>query len=424
VPLLFDVDDTGAPDPDVPRIQPWRVVPLDPDYGGLWFTAGDVDGDGEVEIITAENYNENDNHYTSAVAAQKLDGSLLWTWGDPEKGRKTWHHDVACQVQDWDNDGALEVVVAAERAVAVLDGKTGGEKHRFAIPEHASDCIVFCNLDGGNRPADILVKTRYTQIWAYDYLGNLRWTVKLPGGRRTAHQPRPMDIDNDGRDEIFAGYAMLNPDGSVRWVYESKTVNEKRGHLDCARILRKGKTPEEMRIVLTCCGANNLACIDGNGKILWEQPGCHYESISIGNVLPDAEGPHIVVDIDHVPENESPLMFFDRNGILQGRIMTNYCRHHRLLDWTGDALMEVVAGGNQAIYNQQGQRIGTCDLSGVEHRDWNLKSTSVLLADMTGNGVPDIVFITPYHVFIFRNEKGEKPDGGHQPGAGANVTLY
>ncbi len=45
---------------------------------------GDVDGDGEVEIVSARNVDENDNHFTSAAVAHKLDGTVLWTWGDPK----------------------------------------------------------------------------------------------------------------------------------------------------------------------------------------------------------------------------------------------------------------------------------------------------------------------------------------------------
>ena len=110
-----------------------------------------------------------------------------------------------------------------------------------------------------------------------------------------------MDLDGDGRDEIMAGYAMLNHDGTVRWVFKSKKVDQGRGHLDCARIYRKGNSPEEFRIVLTCCGANNIAMIDGTGKTLWEMAGHHFESIDVGRVLPDGREPQIVVDIDHQP---------------------------------------------------------------------------------------------------------------------------
>jgi len=214
---LFDVLDNGIADPAVPEIAPWKTIALDPDYGGQWVVAGDVDGDGAVDIVSAENFNEVDTHYTSAVAAQRLDGSVIWRWGNPDVGRKNWHHDVACQIVDWDGDGKNEVVVSAETAIVELDGATGAEKRRIPLEKGASDCLVFCDLSGVGRPTDVLAKDRYENIWAYNRAGELLWHVNRPGGYRTAHQPRPMDIDGDGHDELMAGFAMLHHDGSGRW---------------------------------------------------------------------------------------------------------------------------------------------------------------------------------------------------------------
>lgn len=93
----------------------------------------------------------------------------------------------------------------------------------------------------------VLAKDRYHRIWAYTRDGRLRWSVTNPGGLQTAHQPRPMDIDGDRIDEIFAGYAMLDADGSVRWTVQSEAAKNRFGHLDCARVKARGRTPEERR---------------------------------------------------------------------------------------------------------------------------------------------------------------------------------
>lgn len=232
--LRFSVDDTKLMHDDVPKIVPWRTVTLDPDYGGQWVIAGDLDKDGVPEIIAAENHNEGDVHYTSAVVAQNLKGEVLWQWGKPDIGRKKWHHDVACQMHDWDGNGQVDVIVCDEGALVEIDGCIGAEKRRIEIDKEATDCVSFCDLSGEGRPTDVLVKNRYDQIWAYDKNGTLLWTVNHPGGYRTAHQVRAIDLDGDGRDELMAGYACLNHDGSVRWVYESENIDLKRGHLDCA----------------------------------------------------------------------------------------------------------------------------------------------------------------------------------------------
>ena len=77
-PVFFDTRDTGPTPADVPVVRPWRIVPLDPNYGGQWVVAADLDADGEVEFVACENHNVGDVHYTSTAVAQNLDGSVLW----------------------------------------------------------------------------------------------------------------------------------------------------------------------------------------------------------------------------------------------------------------------------------------------------------------------------------------------------------
>jgi len=417
----FDIKDAELSRENTVEVSPWKIVQLDPDYGGQWVVAGDLDGDGEVEIVSAENHNEGDIHYTSAAVAQKLDGTVLWRWGDPDIGRKNWHHDVACQIHDWDNDGRDEVMLCTKGALVELDGTTGKERRRLPIPDEATDCLVFCNLTGKDHPSDVLVKTRYTQIWAYNYAGDLLWTVENPGGYRTAHQPIPVDLDGDGRDEIMAGYAMLNADGTVRWVYQSKAVDQSVGHDDCFRVVRSAKTLDAFRLVLTCCGANNIAMVDGNGKLLWEVSGHHFESIDVGRVVSDPPGPQLVVDIDHMEPNLSPIWVLDEHGNRLGRIVAAYCRHHVLLDWDGDGLDEIMVGHDGAVYNGQGKRIATLLTPGAAKGGYE---KSILVGDMTGNGIPDVMMAAPNAVFLFKNEKGRKPATPIPLGTEPNFTLY
>ena len=421
----FNTKDVGEPSDRAPVIQPWRVVQLDREYGGQWVLAGDVDADGAVEIVSAENFNEGDVHYTSTVVVQELDGSVLWRWGDPEVGRKNWHHDVACQIHDWNGDGKNEVVLCTRSFLVELEGATGREIRRIPIAEEATDCLVFCNLSGGNRPTDVLVKDRYHQIWAYDQQGKLLWTVRDPGGFRTAHQPRPIDIDGDGRDEIMAGYALLNSDSSVRWVFGSKKVDQSRGHLDCARVFRRGVSPEDFRIALTCCGANNTALVDGNGKVLWEVSGHHFESVDVGHIIPNHPGPHILVDIDHQPYGKSPLWVLDGKGELLGQLVTDYSRHHCLLDWDGDGLDDILVAHKCGLYNHRGQRFGTFGTPGLELGAGKGEyERSILIGDMTGDGVQDVMIATPYTVYIYENTSGKKPDKPVPLGTEFNFTLY
>jgi hypothetical protein len=418
--VFFDTNDTGSPAADVPAVKPWKTVPLDRDYGGQWVVAADLDADGEVEFVACENHNVGDVHYTSTAAAHKLDGTVLWHWGDADIGRKEWHHDVACQIHDWDGDGRADVILATKGAIVELDGRTGREKRRIQIPDDATDCITFADLAGRGRPVDVLVKDRYHNIYAYNYSGELLWHVTDPGGYRTAHQPRPIDLDGDGRDEIAAGYAMLNGDGSVRWTFQSTKVDQNRGHLDCIRLLRRGKTPEEVRLVLTLCGANGIAMIDGNGKVIWEQVGSHFESIDIGRVIPERPGPQILVDIDHQAFGKAPLWLLDADGAFLGRINTEYARHHDLLDWTGDGVDEIFNAHSGAIYDNQGRRIATLTAPPAKDKG----ERSLLVGDFTGDGVPDVSLATTTALYVFKNEKGVKTRRRIGLGTEFNFTLY
>ena len=419
-PLIFDVNDAGPSTLDGPAIEPWKVITLDPEYGGHWVVAADLDMDDEVEFVACENHNVGDVHYTSTAVAHDLDGSVLWRWGDPDIGRKPWHHDVACQIHDWDGNGRLEVVLATKGAIVELDGQTGQERRRIQIPEEATDCITFADLAGRGRPTDILVKDRYHNIYAYSHSGELLWHVTDPGACRTAHQPRPIDLDGDGRDEIAAGYAMLNADGSVRWTFKSSKVDENRGHLDCIRVLRQSDSPEDVRLVLTLCGANGIAMIDGNGKVIWERVGSHFESIDVGHVIAGRAGPQILVDIDHQPLGKGPLWLIGVNGDLLGRINTDYARHHHLLDWTGDGLDEILNAHNGAIYDNRGQRIAMLAAPPAGGKG----ERSLLVGDFSGDGVPDAALATTTAVYIFKNDHGAKPLDRVRLGTEFNFTLY
>lgn len=410
-------------------LQPWRRVALDPDYAGAWVVAGDLDGDGQAELVSARNVDRNDVHFTSAVVAQNADSRVLWRWGDPQVGRRKLHHDVACQIYDWDGDGKNEVVLCGDGFLAELDGATGQERRRLPIPPGASDCLTFANLTGGPRSTDFLVKTRYTRIWAFGRDGRQLWTVTEPGGHRTAHQAVPIDLDGDGRDEIMAGYALLNADGTVRWTYTSQRIALARGHLDCCRVLQAGRKPEEFRLALTMCGADGLAVCDGNGRTVWELTGHHFESIDIGRLRSDVPGRQLAVDIDHRPWGQGPLWVLDEQGNRLAEMTTEYSRHHALVDWTGDGLDEIVIAEGRGLFDGHGRRLATFAMEASDLTDPHTPGAAemeALVGDMTGDGVPDVLLTTRQSsaVYIYENKRGSKPAPPPPPGTELNFTLY
>lgn len=93
-------------------------------------TIGDVDGDGEMEIIVKQ-INDDDKVTTSdidfdRIEVYKLDGTLLW-WIDC--GPNLWdfqHNETNIAVYDWDQDGKAEAVMRAADGTVIhaADGQT------------------------------------------------------------------------------------------------------------------------------------------------------------------------------------------------------------------------------------------------------------------------------------------------------------
>ncbi len=429
-PSRFDVHVNDLPDEGLPLIKPWKTISLDPAYRGGWVVVADLTGDKIAEIVSARNgVPGKDIHYTSSVVAQRLDGSLLWKWGEPKNARNAIHHDVACQIHDIDGDGRNEVVVAADRRAVVLDGASGSELREFEIPKNASDCITFCDLSAAGRASEMLVKTRYGQIWAYDVDGNLLWTVEKPGGYRTSHQPFPIDLDVDGHDEIIAGFAALNHDGSLRWRLPDE-VCRSGGHADAIRLFQDGDRPEDKRLLVTHCGGNRMDMLDGNGRVTWSVTGLHFESVFFGELDRSVPGREIVVDVCHRPWGEQPLLILDERGHLLGRYITMRSRQHRLVDWLGNGEDLIFCGQTRSLLDAQGRkraRFETPMPDGVLGED----NTGTLrymihLADVTGNCRPDLVVNTVpgTAVWIYKNQDGPKCLSPQRLTMPLNATLY
>jgi hypothetical protein len=196
---------------------------------GTRMLLGDLDGDGRREILMVQPDGGIDDRYVphqvQCLTAFDLEGRLLWQAGTPDPRVRGSGSDIPAQIWDLDGDGRNKILCVMEEQFLVLDGATGVVRERHDLPDpDAHDCIIVANFTGGERPQDILLKDRYRRLWALDRDFNTLWSYHGNPG----HYPWPHDLDGDGRDEVMAGYDLLDHDGTKLW--SCRDLGE---HADC-----------------------------------------------------------------------------------------------------------------------------------------------------------------------------------------------
>jgi rhamnogalacturonan endolyase len=300
------------------------------DFGAETLRIGDLNADGRPEFLVVQS--RYGYRTISCITALTLDGEILWQKGKPSADNGRLYSDLPIQIYDWDDDGETEVLfveqaryaepeeftmpdgrVIAERAsryegdahMVVLRGSTGREKHRFPIPAPADDCFLFADLTGKGRREDFVVKDRYWNMWGVSSEGEELWHWNGP----TGHYPAIADIDGDGKDEVYVGYALIDSDGRVIF---SKEPQEKHSHQDAATIIRRADG--SWRLIF---GNDGVHCHDPHGNELWSHPLEEAQHTVVGHYRDDSEYQVAVVDRgihDRQAHRRSTLYLYDMDG--------------------------------------------------------------------------------------------------------------
>ncbi|MBM3213549.1 hypothetical protein FJZ36_01315 [Candidatus Poribacteria bacterium] len=281
---------------EVPQPIVWRRFET-PGFGvGKSVRFGDLDGDGELEMLFAQNVplSGYDFDGVSCLTAVRLDGRILWQVGTPSDSCGLLTNDVAVQIHDIDGDGREEVIYAKDFQIVVRDGQTGAEKRRVPTPLHGEnrtwlkehvyhriigDSLFFCDLEGSGAPRNLVIKDRYNNLWAYDTELEPLWHWS----GNTGHYPYALDVDGDGRDEVLIGYSLLSPDGEGLW-----TLDGVRDHADGVAFAPVG--PDGSIRALFACSDEGMIWSDLRGRILrHDRPG-HAQCCHVANLDPARTG--------------------------------------------------------------------------------------------------------------------------------------
>lgn len=402
-------------------------------------SVGDVDGDGEYEIILKwDPSNQKDNAHSGYtgnvyIDAYKLNGQQLWRI-DLGRNIRAGAHYTQFLVYDFDGDGKAEVVMktadgtrdaagtvignanadyrnssgyilTGPEYLTVFNGQTGRIMQTIPYPNARGNVSDWGDNYGnrvdrflagvayldGRRPSMIFSRGYYAKamISALDWRnGELttRWTFTADGNQNQnyrgqgAHSLSIADVDNDGRHEIIFGAATIDDNG--RGLYTTDL-----GHGDALHVAdiipsRPGLEVFMVHECPACYGNHGVEVHDARtGQILYS-----------GNGNGQDVGRGLAADID--PRHPGMEVWGSRNGLFTstGQELsakpgpTNFA-----IWWDGDLLRELLDGTTISKWNYQAGTVSTLfSPSGVESNN-GTKSTPALSADLFGDWREEVI---------------------------------
>lgn len=429
----------GASEPARILNQAYLSVPLQPPsaaYSANDASVGDVDGDGEYEIILKwEPANAKDNSESGVtdvvfLDAYRLDGQRLWRINLGRNVRAGAHY-TQFLVYDFDGDGKAEImcrtsdgtldgtgvvignatadhrhstgyIMTGPEFLTVFEGSTGKALHSTPyLPARGNvcdwgdpNCSTYANrvdrflagvayLDG-LKPSAVFCRGYYTRtvLVAWDWNGKTltqRWIFDSNQSGNSAyagqgnHQLSVADVDADGKDEIIYGSMAVDDNGRGLW-------NTNLGHGDALHVGDFDPARPGLEVY----------AIHEGGSL----PGADLRSARTGQVhwkLPNEDvGRGVAADIsaDH-PGAEFWGASGGTRNVAGTAVSVSAASTNFLAWWDGDLLRELV---DKTVIQKAG---GTTLLSAAGCASNNgTKATPNLTADLLGDWREEVVWRT------------------------------
>lgn len=325
-----------------PKPKLWKKFET-PVYGaGRNVRFGDLDGDGQVDMLIAQNIPRVRGDAFDAIScltAVTLDGKVIWQKGRPDPRNGLLTNDTPFQIHDIDGDGKNEVVLVRDFKLQILEGRTGEPRKTVAMPAmeadlaespydlNSGDSVAFVNLSGGKTASEIILKDRYKYFYVFDKDLKLQWR----GSGQTGHFPYALDINGDGREEFVVGYALWSPEGKQLWSHDT----EFKDHADGIVMGNFSGDPKAAPRVYACGSDEGFLLWDIQGNLLKHTYIGHAQSPSVAKYRMDVPGLQLITI--NFWRNPGIVSLFDAEGNLLGQSEPVHHGSPMLpVNWRGD----------------------------------------------------------------------------------------
>lgn len=302
------------------------------DFGAETVRIGDLNADGAPDLLFVQS--AFGSRVITCLTATTIFGEILWQTGIPSRENGRIYSDLPVQIRDWDRNGKNDVLYVrqavyadppydgtsvrerasryeGEARMVVLNGQTGKEANSFSLPAPADDCFLFADLTGTGHRQDLVVKDRYWNMWGIAHHGQVLWHWE----GSTGHFPAIADVDSDGKDEVFVGFALIDHDGKVLFQKDAGSA-----HQDAAYIVRASgggdAADNPWRLLF---GNSGIHCLAVDGTELWSHPLGEAQHVVAGHFCPDSLLQFAAVDRTPVPHHRDEnawaiLYMYDLDG--------------------------------------------------------------------------------------------------------------
>jgi rhamnogalacturonan endolyase len=403
-----------------PKAVLWKKFRTDNFGVGRNLRFGDLNGDGQIDILVAQMQHhgpKDSNSEVGCLTALTLDGEQLWQLGLPDAWNDELTNDVGLQIHDLDGDGQNEVIYCQGFQIIVADGKTGKTKYktptpatpdytpapRNRFPQVLGDSLFLCDFRGQGRAGDIVIKDRYQTVWAFNEKLEPLWQGQCTN---TGHFPFAYDVDGDKKDEMFIGYTAFDHTGNKIWSLE----NTLKDHADSVAVVKLLPDPKAAPRLIIAGSDEGVVFAETNGKILEHHRVGHAQNLAIADFRPDLPGLE-TISINFWG-NQGIVNYFDANG----KIFHEFepAQHGSMclpVNWTGQAQEYWILSPNVengGMYDGWGCKVFEFPADG--HPDM-----CVNVMDLTGDSRDEIIVWDPFEVWIYTQDDNQKPGRLYKP---------